>query len=134
MTTPRKFVLAIGATAASARAQIEAVGPVSSDAPVPAPGDVLTWDGTSWVPGGGGGASASGLVTLGAVGTALALTQLVSATSRFVLTVQDGGTLARGNVQVTARSIGGFAPNFTITSSAGAADAGAIVYWQLWEA
>jgi hypothetical protein len=63
----------------------------------------------------------------------LVIQPIVSATSRFVLTVQDGGTLASGNVQVTHRSVGGFAPNFTITSSAGAADAGAIVYWQLWE-
>lgn len=51
-----KIVAAIGATKESARCQIEAVGPTDCLA-VPAPGDVLTWDGTQWVPnpGGGGG-------------------------------------------------------------------------------
>lgn len=44
-----KIVAAIGATKASARCQIEAVGPTDCLA-VPAPGDVLTWDGTQWVP------------------------------------------------------------------------------------
>jgi len=55
---------------------------------------------------------------------------LVSANSRFMLTVQDGGPVATGTIQVTARTVG---VDFTVTSSAGAADVGAIVYWQLWE-
>jgi hypothetical protein len=53
----------------------------------------------------------------------------VKAGTRFTLTVQDGGTLATGNVQVVARVVG---TSFTIASSV-VTDAGAIVYWQLWE-
>lgn len=57
MTTLRRIYQAIGATTASARAQIEAVGPMSTTSAAPVLGDVLTWNGTAWVPqvGGGGG-------------------------------------------------------------------------------
>jgi len=58
MVAPRRLVSAIGATAASARAQIESLGPVLSNSPVPAPGEVPVWDGVSWVPGTGGGTGA----------------------------------------------------------------------------
>lgn len=44
-----KIVAAIGATKQSARCQIDAVGPTDCLA-VPAPGEVLTWDGTQWIP------------------------------------------------------------------------------------
>jgi hypothetical protein len=49
-----KIVAAIGATKESARCQIDAVGPTDCLA-VPAPGEVLTWDGAQWVPGPGAG-------------------------------------------------------------------------------
>lgn len=49
-----KIVAAIGATKKSARCQIDAVGPTDCEA-VPVLGDVLTWDGTQWVPNAGGG-------------------------------------------------------------------------------
>lgn len=50
---PRKLISAIGATTASARAQIEAVGPILAKTPAPTTGQVLTWEGASWVPDGG---------------------------------------------------------------------------------
>lgn len=55
MTAPRKIVSAIGHDTESARAQIEALGPVLSSTPAPIAGQVPAWDGTSWVPGSGGG-------------------------------------------------------------------------------
>ena len=67
MVAPRRLVSAVGATAASARAQIESLGPVLSNSPVPAPGEVPVWDGVSWVPGingGGGGVLSSFLWNL----------------------------------------------------------------------
>jgi len=76
------------------------------------------------------GGRAAGLATLDAAGQIVVANVSVLAGTRISLTVQDGGTLATGNVQVTARTAG---LDFTIASSAGAADAGAIVYWQLWE-
>lgn len=73
---------------------------------------------------------AAGVATLGAAGAVVVANKNVKAGTRFLLTVQDGGTLASGIIQVTARTVG---VDFTITSSAAAADAGAVVYWQLWE-
>ncbi len=57
----RQIVAAIGSDAASARAQISALGPSLEGGPAPSVGEVLTWDGTAWVPaaGGGGGGVAS---------------------------------------------------------------------------
>lgn len=56
MVDPRRLVAAVGATQASARAQIGAVGPVEPNS-VPNVGDSLVWDGNFWVagPGGSGG-------------------------------------------------------------------------------
>jgi len=71
----------------------------------------------------------AGLATLDGAGQLLILNPNVKAGTRFTLTVQDGGTLATGNVQVVARVVG---TSFTIASSV-VTDAGAIVYWQLWE-
>jgi len=71
----------------------------------------------------------AGLATLDGAGQLLILNPNVKAGTRFTLTVQDGGTLATGNIQVTARTVG---TDFTIASSV-VTDAGAIVYWQLWE-
>ena len=76
------------------------------------------------------GVQSSGLITLDVAGQLVVPETLVSANSRFMLTVQDGGPVATGTIQVTARTVG---VDFTVTSSAGAADVGAIVYWQLWE-
>ena len=51
MTGPaRPLFAAIGGTPESAREQILALGPDSSFDPAPNVGDVLTWDGTAWVP------------------------------------------------------------------------------------
>jgi len=71
----------------------------------------------------------AGLATLDGLGQLLILNPNVKAGTRITLTVQDGGTLATGNVQVVARVVG---TSFTIASSV-VTDAGAIVYWQLWE-
>lgn len=57
---PRSFFAAIGATQESARAQILALGPDSLEASAPNVGDVLSWDGTSWVPVAGVGIGVSG--------------------------------------------------------------------------
>ena len=67
---------------------------------------------------------------LGKTITALVLNPSVQVGSRFVLTVQDGGTVATGAIQVGSRAAG---LGFVIKSSLGAADAGVIVYWQIWE-
>ena len=76
------------------------------------------------------GGSAAGLATLDVAGNALVLNPTVTVGSRFVLTVQDGGTVATGAIQVGSRAAG---LGFVIKSSLGAADAGVIVYWQIWE-
>jgi hypothetical protein len=75
------------------------------------------------------GGSAAGLATLDAAGQLLILNPNVKAGTRFTLTVQEGPPLV-GAVAQTARVPG---VSFTIASNAGAADAGVIVYWQLWE-
>lgn len=51
-----RFIFPVGANAASVRFQIGAIGPESSG--TPNLGDVLTWDGSQWVPLPGGGAVA----------------------------------------------------------------------------
>ena len=52
-----RFIFPVGGNAESVRTQIGAVGPAPEPGSVPAPvvGEVLTWDGTVWVPGAGGG-------------------------------------------------------------------------------
>lgn len=52
-----RFIFPVGGTPESVRAQLGAVGPAPEPGTVPAPavGEVLTWDGTQWVPGPGGG-------------------------------------------------------------------------------
>lgn len=62
----RNLYAAIGADAASARAQISALGPSLEGGPAPAIGEVLTWDGTAWVPAAGGGGG--GVTSVGASG------------------------------------------------------------------
>ena len=74
------------------------------------------------------GGRAAGTVVLGA-GPTLIANPSVKAGTRITLTVQDGGTLVTGVVQVVARVL---LTSFTIQSTV-PGDAGAIVYWQLWE-
>lgn len=52
-----RFIFPVGGTAESVRAQLGAVGPAPDPTTTPPPGvgDVLTWDGSAWVPGAGGG-------------------------------------------------------------------------------
>ena len=77
-----------------------------------------------------GGGKAAGVAVLDANGQLTIPNPNVKAATRVLLTVQDGGTLATGVVQVVARNVG---VDFTIKSSAGVVDAGVHVYWQLWE-
>lgn len=72
----------------------------------------------------------AGVATLNGAGQAVVANTQITATSRIMLTVQDGGTVPTGFPYLSARSIG---TSFTITSSAGAADSGAIIYYQIWE-
>ena len=71
----------------------------------------------------------AGVAVLDAAGTVTIPNTAVDANSRFTLTVQDGGPAPAGNVYQSARVAG---TSFTITSTAGAADAGVVVYWQIW--
>ena len=52
-----RFIFPVGGTPESVRTQIGAVGPAPDPGSTPAPvvGEVLTWDGSAWVPGAGGG-------------------------------------------------------------------------------
>lgn len=72
----------------------------------------------------------AGVATLDATGTIVISNTNVKATSRFLLTVQDGGTFATGNIQVFSRING---TSFTIKSSAGLVDSGVKVYYQIYE-
>ena len=74
--------------------------------------------------------SMAGLTVLDAAGQLVIANSNVKATTRFMLTVQDGGTAPTGNIYQSARVNN---TSFTIKSSAGAADAGVQVYYQLYE-
>lgn len=71
----------------------------------------------------------SGIVTLGALGTAVVLNSNVTSNSNFLLTVQDGGAQPTGSVFVLSRVPG---TSFTIKSTAAIADSGVVVYYQIW--
>ena len=71
--------------------------------------------------------SPMGVAVLGGAGSQTILNPSVNANTRIALSYQSAAT---GVVAVTARVPGN---SFTITSAAGAADAGAIVFWQLWD-
>jgi len=73
---------------------------------------------------------AAGIAVLDAAGQLVILNKNVSGKTRFALHPQDTGTIVTGVVRPTARVPG---TSFTIASTAGAADAGVSVYWQLWE-
>jgi hypothetical protein len=72
----------------------------------------------------------AGVAVLGGAGAVVVANTRVSATTRFVLTAQDGGAPLTGALQQTARVAGA---SFTIASSAGVGDAGVQVYYQLHE-
>ncbi len=72
----------------------------------------------------------AGTAILDGTGTAVVLNTRVKATTKFNLTVQDGGAAPTGSVYQSARVVG---TSFTIKSNAGAADTGVQVYYQLWE-
>ncbi|MCC6752067.1 MAG: hypothetical protein IT371_30725 [Deltaproteobacteria bacterium] len=74
--------------------------------------------------------SFAGVATIGAGGNVVVANTRVSATTKFLLTVQDTGPAPTGTIYQSARAVGA---SFTIASSAGAADAGVVVYYQLWE-
>jgi len=55
----QRFIFPVGADAASVRFQIGAIGPESNG--TPNLGDVLTWNGSQWVPSPGGGGAVAGV-------------------------------------------------------------------------
>lgn len=73
---------------------------------------------------------AAGLAELDAAGQVVVPNVNVKPGSRFQLTIQDSGAVPTGFVYQSARVNG---TSFTIKSSAGAADAGVQVYWQMYE-
>ncbi len=73
----------------------------------------------------------AGVATLDGTGTVVVANTQVTATTKFSLTFQDGGSIPTGSVYQSSRVIG---TSFTIKSTAGAADSGVKVYYQLWEA
>jgi len=72
----------------------------------------------------------SGLAILDAAGQIVVANTNVKASTKFMLTVQDGGAAPTGMVFQSARVNG---TSFTIKSNAGAADVGVQVYYQLYE-
>jgi hypothetical protein len=74
--------------------------------------------------------SMAGLVLLDATGTAVIPNTNVKSTTRFLLTVQDGGSVPTGSIYQSSRING---TSFTIKSNAGVADSGVQAYYQLYE-
>jgi hypothetical protein len=72
----------------------------------------------------------AGLAVLDGAGQFVVPNTRVKATTKFLLTVQDGGAAPTGTIYQSARVVG---TSFTIQSSAGAGDTGVQVYYQLWE-
>lgn len=71
-----------------------------------------------------------GIITLDAGGVKVIADPRVTALSRIMVTAQDGGVVPQGNLYIAARTVG---VGFTIQST-NAADAGVVVYYQIWEA
>jgi len=108
MTAPRKIYQAIGGTPASARSQIEAVGPMSTTTATPTVGQVLTWDGTSWIPGAGGGGGTGGLVwPLGTPWSDM-ITALATAGDAAILLVEGDPTGAPRQITGKPDGMGGY--------------------------
>lgn len=75
--------------------------------------------------------SMAGLAVLDAAGQIVISNTNVKATTRFLITVQDGGAVPSGSlIYQSARTIN---TDFTITSKGGSLDAGVQVYYQLYE-
>jgi hypothetical protein len=74
---------------------------------------------------------AAGIAELDGAGQVVVPNVNVKAGSRFQLTIQDGGTTPPTGFVYMAGRVNG--TSFTIQSSAGAADAGVQVYWQMFE-
>jgi hypothetical protein len=72
----------------------------------------------------------SGLAVLDATGTAVISNTNVKASTKFMLTVQDGGAVPAGVIYIASRVNG---TSFTIKSNIGFSDAGVEVYYQLYE-
>jgi hypothetical protein len=70
----------------------------------------------------------SGMAVLDAAGTCTIPNSMVEANMCALLTAQDGGVVSSGAMRVLSRVVG---VSITIGSTAGAADAGAVVFWQL---
>jgi len=77
------------------------------------------------------GSPSAGVAVLGAAGAVTVANVNVKAGTRIVLAPQDGVPNVSGVVRPIARIVG---TSFTIESTALAVDAGARIYWQLWEA
>jgi len=74
---------------------------------------------------------ASGLATLDAAGQIVVPNTSVKVTTRFSLSVQEGtGVVPVGSVYQSSRVAN---TSFQLKSSGGAADAGLVVFWELWE-
>lgn len=72
----------------------------------------------------------AGTGALNAGGVLLVADPNVTASSRFLAFANNGGAPLTGVLQQTAKTIGA---DFTILSSAGAADATCVIFWQRWE-
>lgn len=106
MAPRRQTYLAIGATPESARDQISALGPAPTGvAPTPSVGQVLTWNGTAYVPmPGGGGATPTFSAVLGAGNVTGAHDILVTVGQKIDTTA--AGQLALGTSSATSLAIG----------------------------
>jgi hypothetical protein len=102
----QRFIFPIGGTAESVRTQIGAVGPAPDpNAAPPGVGDVLTWDGTAWVPGPGGGGggvtSVGGTAPIASSGGATPTISISAAT-----TLADGSMSAADKLKLDGIAAG----------------------------
>lgn len=102
---PRKLYQAIGATPDSARAAIEAVGPMPATASTPALNDVLTWNGTAWVPQAGGAGPTPTLTSVLAAGNTTGANNILVTVGQQIDTAA-AGVLTLGLTTATALGIG----------------------------
>lgn len=71
-----------------------------------------------------------GLALLDVTGQVIIPNINVTANTKFILSIQDGGSIPTGSIYQSARNVG---IDFTVKSTAGAADSGVQVYYQLFE-